>query len=693
MKSSTSSSKITAEIVALALDPDARPSGDGYACRCPVHDDKTASLWVFDREGVTGVGFYCHAGCDALDVYRECQGRGIKTGSEAASKEPVINKLYVYYYYDGGFTTAVKERWARPDGGKLLDRHPKATWGRYLMVNGDLKKAEARKPSLDYDVLYGGDRLGDASDVLVVEGEKDCETARNEFFACVGLPQAKGFAWSRETEGLLRGRVLYLVPDNDGTGHRCMERFGLEAVGRGLDVRWIDLPRLKVKEDLTDWFALRDGSQTELRGLMAAAEPCTDRDLGWRGRIEYTDSGKIASTYQNVWTLLEHAAAFRGRLSYDDFLQAVLWDGEAVPEGLPAYLGTLLYDESGWSASGDGQVRTAMNGLAEQNRFDSLRDHVEALPTWDGVERLDGWLGTYCNAVGDFARVAGRKFLIGMIARAVDPGCKFDTALILEGEQAAGKSTVCSILGGGFYMDNLPDLTNKTRTSEEIQGKWLVEDAEMESASKSEVKRLKAFLSTRKDRMRPAYARVAIDAPRRCVVVVTTNREDYLVDETGDRRFWPVRCERPFDFAGLERDRDQLLAEAYAAYLFGEETYLRGSDADLQRGVAKTRFDLEHSDVADFTDWFLTHMPNGRRGQGTLRKEPLNIVNPSAMIRALRECGRLPAGSSDRVLANEVRRLLKHRGWATHTFKKEGKVTRAWALPGASIKNGRHFLD
>ena len=206
-------------------------------------------------------------------------------------------------------------------------------------------------------------------------------------------------------------------------------------------------------------------------------------------------------------------------------------------------------------------VADAMLAAAKENVQDPLRFYLEDLK-WDGVERIGKLLITYSGATDtEFNRKVGKLWMISAVARALMPGCKADCALILEGMQGSGKSTVFEILASKeWFHDGLPDLHSKDAASG-LRGKWIIELPELSAVRRSDVEATKAFLSRTTERFRPAYGRTEVIEPRRCVFAGTTNRSDYLADDTGGRRFWPVPVGRT-DAAALEKDRDQLWAEA-----------------------------------------------------------------------------------------------------------------------------------
>lgn len=271
--------------------------------------------------------------------------------------------------------------------------------------------------------------------------------------------------------------------------------------------------------------------------------------------------------------------SLKGRLRFDEFANRIDHDGLPGGQEPGPWNDADAARLARWMQERDvlvrpGTVQTAALVVAQERRHHPVRDWLRSL-RWDGKPRLDDWLCRYVGAAGNpYTRAIGRKFLISAVARAIRPGCKVDCALILEGPQGAGKSSVARILAhnSDWFADEMADLGSKD-AAQGVVGKWIIELAELSAMKRSEVERVKAFFSRSTDTYRPSYGRVAQDFPRHCVFIGTTNSDQYLADETGNRRFWPVKVGN-IDLPALKSVVSQLWAEAVVAFRANEQWWL-----------------------------------------------------------------------------------------------------------------------
>jgi predicted P-loop ATPase len=216
----------------------------------------------------------------------------------------------------------------------------------------------------------------------------------------------------------------------------------------------------------------------------------------------------------------------------------------------------------------------AVQTVARDRSFHPVREYLGALE-WDKVPRLDQWLNIYLGVKQTaFAAAAGRCWLISAVARILNPGCQVDYCLVVEGNQGILKSSALRKLAvrDEWFTDDIAQLGTKDASLQTI-GVWLIEMGELKGMHKAELEHVKAFITRRIERFRPPYGKRPITFPRQCVFAASTNDNEYLLDPTGGRRFWPIACTNvKLDF--IARDRDQLWAEALHRFRADESWWL-----------------------------------------------------------------------------------------------------------------------
>ena len=222
----------------------------------------------------------------------------------------------------------------------------------------------------------------------------------------------------------------------------------------------------------------------------------------------------------------------------------------------------------------------AVAKVVDDRSYHPIREFFESLPEWDGIERVDTLLIDYLGAEDSpYVRAVTRKELCAAYVRVHKPGVKFDTMIVLNGDQGIGKSTLIAKLGGEWYSDslNLSDMNDKT-AAEKLQGYWIMEIGELAGMKKADLDKVKAFISRQDDKYRASFGRRVTPHPRQCVFFGTTNSQNgYLRDITGNRRYWNVKVPGNGKRKPWELDEDtvkQIWAETVVYAKAGEKLYL-----------------------------------------------------------------------------------------------------------------------
>lgn len=331
-------------------------------------------------------------------------------------------------------------------------------------------------------------------------------------------------------------------------------------------------------------------------------DPEKTKNDDWMTQLETDRKGRIYGKLNNIILLIQHDPKLEGLVGLNELSGSTMlikdsWWRECTDKknGVwwnkydDLHLRNYLEGKYEGLEVSDQRINDAINFVAYQNRFHPIKTYLNTLE-WDGVPRLETMLHRHLGVKRDaYTDSVSRKVLCGAVARVFNPGCKFDYMMVLEGKQGKGKSTFIKALAGAWFGDNITSFKGKEAV-ESMQGQWIIELAELQAFGKAEIEHIKAFITRQEDRVRLAYDRRPSIMPRQTIFIGTTNDDQYLRDETGNRRFWPVHCEaRSIDIDAVKAERDQLWAEAVYLYEQGEDLYLDDATEELAREAQAER--------------------------------------------------------------------------------------------------------
>jgi len=567
-------------------------------------------------------------------------------------------------------------------------------FAQYRWLDGKWQAKSLPKPR----PLYNLDKLGadKALRVMVVEGEKAAEAfAKLRFKQPVtcwlgGAGAAKHADWEP-----IRGRKIDLWPDNDLPGRKAMGELAVllstkydctdiriinpEGTPDGWDVAdavtdgW-DMPRVR------DWL-VREGKRFLVQFQVSAPEPAAvtpyplEQPSLASSRAPAADltvakdiygilpSGHAAMYQSEIWqrlrippfegshppcnesTVMQVLAHCPQMFWYDDFLGRPMTNLRGVERQFSREADTVeilvwFQTVARMPKMKEAQVTRAIEYAMFHNRRNCAQEWLASL-TWDGTERLSHLLHKAFGTDTDpYHQQVGRNFIMQMVHRILEPGCKADYVPIFEGTQGIKKTTMMEIIGGDWFAALSADFASKDFL-QDLQGKMLLELPELANMTKSDAETVKAIISRRTDRFRKSYGRASEDYPRMCVFAGTTNADDWNKEETGARRFWRVLCGKA-DPDWLIANREQLFAEAVHRVKAGEQHWEVDEAKALELQEAAMLRDTWHDSVVGFCS-----------GKPFVRVEDI-----------LTNCLNIEIGKQDRVSAKRVRAILKAERWA-----------------------------
>ena len=421
----------------------------------------------------------------------------------------------------------------------------------------------------------------------------------------------------------------------------------------------------------------------------AAADDFADVELPedyndeWKGDLEYSKSGKLQCTIGNIILILENDPALRGHIVHDLFagfdgvVGGLPWNKKATQWTDSDDANLRVWLEKNYGLTGKEKIADALTAVLTRHSYHPIRDYLNGL-TWDGTPRLERLIIDYIGAEDtELNRVMTRKHFTAAVTRVFKPGCKYDYCLVMTGPEGAGKSTLLNKMGGQWFNDSITTTEGK-EGMDQLRRAWIIEMGELASIKRSDVESIKAYLSKRVDIYRAAYARRTAEHPRQCIFCGTTNEALFLKGDNGNRRFWIIAVDptlRKYTAwqDAIDRDRDQLWAEAVHYYKQGEKLYL-DDRLEAQAKQRQAEYNDDHDDpLADMllnfldaklpADWETYDL--SRRRAWWRDPDPLNAdgtetrTRVSAVEFICERMGRDLADKEFKYLARKISNLIK----------------------------------
>lgn len=547
--------------------------GDKAQARCPCHDDKQASLTI--TKGRRSALLHCHAGCNFEDIiqkvglkkqdlYFEERPPGSSWRAYVEGREHKrIEAVYNYVSYINGECEFTKIR--------MQDK--RIIYG--VLCNGRFTYGLGGKHRKDLKSVYGdlkalNKAIAEGKPIFVPEGEKDVDTLTKRGYTATTYGAVND--WQSEFATLFKGAEVYILADNDEPGRKVANTILSDLKGIAKSAKVIvpvpDIP----KADISDFFAAGHSNedfekllQSAVTGNESNPAPVMTVPKGTplnlddvRQMLMYKvecdkdgneKSRKLIQSVKNFEIALDNDGRFKGKIKFDEFSQQTYLMGntpwETSRNNYRAWssfddsaLFAILQSDYGLNSRND--YFDALKNVAMRNRFHPVRDLLNSLK-WDGREHIRGLLPDYLGAEDtEYTYQVWRLWMLGAVARIFHPGCKFDYTVIFQGRQGLGKSTFLQLmaLNDGWFNDSLDSL-DSDKAAQSLMGSWIIELAELKSLARTAggVDSVKRFLTATQDKYRVPYERRADIFLRQSVFAGTTNKSDFLQDETGNRRF------------------------------------------------------------------------------------------------------------------------------------------------------------
>lgn len=377
--------------------------------------------------------------------------------------------------------------------------------------------------------------------------------------------------------------------------------------------------------------------------------------------LAYDKKGQIKKSLRNAMLMLLYDRR-SGKLQFDEMKFSELLNDKQITDRTILSLIVKL-DELYCVSFPKAIIHDAVKLAGQLDKINPVQDYLYSL-SWDGIARLNECLIQHAEAKDcKYTEIVTSKTLIAAVARVFAPGCKVDTTLVLEGPQGCGKSTLIRNLSpeANWFSDTELEIGKKD-AYQQLQGIWLFEIAEMSVVAKAGKNKLKSFLTSFVDKFRVPYTKLFIDSPRRNIFIGTTNDDEYLNDESGARRFWPLKISN-IDTDKVLSIRDQLWSEATYRYFQDEPWHMDKEQEQLAMHEQSLRFqyDAWEDDI-----------------KGWLDKNGINEVTGK---RIFEEVFNMAISQFNRNMQIRIASIMRHIGWQKKTLTLDGIKVSGYQKP------------
>lgn len=550
--------------------------------------------------------------------------------------------------------------------------------------------------------LYGLPAVvqNDGASILLVEGEKCVDYARALGIKRIATTWPGGGRAVKHVDlSPLAGRDVLLFPDHDEPGREAMAAMAqrllmLKCTVSVIDTQADDLPEgWDIADSGFDKKQFNEWARSRIHAIGQGKAPATPQAQRGAPRTDPRETTVVSASggivlgeeqsafvnwaalaldldtkqqpypnTSNLIAILTRHPRIKGRIWYDEFYNRIYHtlltdDPQEMADHMDIELTAWMQSVMKMPKVTKGCVRDAVTSVAMRDVRNAPKEWAQSL-VWDETERLplmfcDGW-GVPATS---YTTSISRCFMVGMMARLMQPGCQLDYLPVFESTEGKNKSKALRALGGIWHTEMHEEIGGKD-FYQGLTGKLIVEFSEMHSIAGRDVRRIKGILSNPVDRYRESYGHRPADHRRRCVFVATTNPEDWNESDTGARRFWPLACgEVNVDY--IHANRDQLFAEALVRYRRGESWWDFDTEAAGDEQEARRVADPWTDSVTGFAQF----------------ASKLTIES------ILEDALRLPVEQRNMVSAKRVGRILRSAGYVKRVSREGSKMFKRWVLP------------